>query len=91
MSYNTFNARFITIRLSSFILDFHINLNSFQTLKGLNESNESLINRVLNEIGGKMIENAINSTINMTTRDTKDGIADVISELLLTNRKVGLH
>jgi transportin-3 len=56
--------------------------------KGLNETNASLINRVLNEIGEKMIENTINSTINMTTRDTKDGIADVLSELLITNRKV---
>jgi len=56
--------------------------------KGLNETNGSLINRVLNEIGEKMIENTINSTINMTTRDTKDGIADVLSELLITNRKV---
>jgi hypothetical protein len=35
-----------------------------------------------------MIENTINATINMTTRDTKDGIADVLSELLITNRKV---
>ena len=56
--------------------------------KGLNETNQSLVNSVLNEIGHKMIENTINSTINMTTRDTKDGIADVICELLGCNRKV---
>ena len=35
-----------------------------------------------------MIENTINATINMTTRDTKDGIADLIFELLIVNRKV---
>ena len=35
-----------------------------------------------------MIENTINATINMTTRDTKDGIADLICELLGVNRKV---
>lgn len=48
------------------------------------------MNKVLTEIGKNMIENAINSTINMTTRDTKDGIADVICELLSANRKVNL-
>jgi hypothetical protein len=35
-----------------------------------------------------MIENTINATINMTTRDTKDGIADLICELLGVNRMV---
>ena len=54
----------------------------------MNETNYSLINRVLSEIGQKMIENTINATINMTTRDTKDGIADLICELLGVNRKV---
>ena len=54
----------------------------------MNESNNTLVNRVLGEIGQKMIENTINSTINMTTRDTKDGIADLICELLSVNRKV---
>jgi len=34
-----------------------------------------------------MIENTINATINMTTRDTKDGIADLICELLRVNEK----
>lgn len=43
---------------------------------------------MLNEIGQKMIENTMNATINMTTRDTKDGIADLICELLTVNKKV---
>lgn len=55
-------------------------------ITNLNETNHSLINRVLNEIGQKMIENTVNATINMTTRDTKEGIADLISELLGVNR-----
>ena len=61
---------------------------SYVFFKNLKETNFSLINRVLGEIGYKMIENTINSTINMTTRDTKDGIADLICELLAVNRKV---
>lgn len=56
--------------------------------KSLAETNQSLVNRIINEIGQRMIENAINATINMTTRDTKDGIADVIIELLSANRRV---
>lgn len=56
-------------------------------IKNLNESNHSLINRVLSEIGEKMIENTVNATINMTTRDTKEGIADLVCELLGVNRK----
>lgn len=46
--------------------------------------------RIINEIGSKLLENSINATINMTTRDTKDGIADVIMELLTVNRRVRL-
>ena len=57
-------------------------------MKNLNETNLSLISRVLNEIGQKMIENSINATINMTTRDTKDGIADLIYEIMNVNKKV---
>lgn len=57
-------------------------------IDGINETNQSLVNRVLNEIGQKMVENTINSTIEMTTRDTKDGIADVLFEILVTNRNV---
>ena len=34
-----------------------------------------------------MIENTVNATINMTTRDTKEGIADLVCELLGVNRK----
>lgn len=56
--------------------------------KNLAESNFNLINRVLDEIGQKMLENTINATINMTTRDTKEGIADLICEILTINRKV---
>lgn len=56
-------------------------------ITNLSESNYSLINRVLNEIGQRMIENTINATINMTTRDTKEGIADLICELLGVNKK----
>lgn len=56
-------------------------------IQNLNESNFSLINRVLDEIGQKMLENTINATINMTTRDTKEGIADLICEILTINRK----
>lgn len=56
-------------------------------IKNLNETNLSLISRVLNEIGQKMIENSINATINMTTRDTKDGIADLICEMMTVNKK----
>lgn len=56
-------------------------------ISNLSETNHSLINRVLSEIGEKMIENTINATINMTTRDTKEGIADLICELLGVNRR----
>ncbi len=52
------------------------------------ETNQSLVGRVLNEIGQRMIENTVNATINMTTRDTKEGIADLIFELLGVNKKV---
>ena len=58
-------------------------------IPNLTETNASIVNRVLDEIGYKMIENTINSTINMTTRDTKDGIADVLSEIMSANRRVG--
>ena len=54
----------------------------------MEESNHSLVNRVLDEIGHRMVENTINATINMTTRDTKEGIADLICELIGVNRKV---
>ena len=47
-----------------------------------------MISRVLDEIGFKMLENTVNATINMTTRDTKEGIADLICEILTINRKV---
>ncbi len=57
----------------------------------MNETNFSLISRVLNEIGQKMIENSVNATINMTTRDTKDGIADLICEMMTVNKKVNIN
>ena len=75
------------LSVTKFLSEF-IALSHKPQIKGLNETNLTLVNRVLGEIGEKMIENTINATINMTTRDTKDGIADVISELLSANRKV---
>jgi hypothetical protein len=74
------------LSISKFLSEF-IAYSHKPQIKSLQETNQSLVNRVIGEIGERMIENAINSTINMTTRDTKDGIADVISELLGTNRK----
>jgi transportin-3 len=56
-------------------------------ITNLAESNHTVISRVLDEIGEKLIENTVNATINMTTRDTKEGIADLICELLGVNRK----
>jgi hypothetical protein len=38
-----------------------------------------------------MIENSVNATINMTTRDTKDGIADLICEMMTVNKKVNIN
>ncbi len=75
------------LSITKFLSEF-IALSHKPQIKGLNETNQTLVNRVVEEIGEKMIENSINSTINMTTRDTKDGIADVICELLSTNRRV---
>lgn len=74
------------LSVTKFLAEF-VALSHKPQIEGLNESNGSLVNRVLAEIGLKMIENTINSTINMTTRDTKDGIADLICELLSANRK----
>jgi transportin-3 len=75
------------LSVTKFLSEF-IAISHKPQIKGLNETNHSLISRVLNEIGEKMIQNTIQTTINMTTRDTKDGIADVLTELLLTNRKL---
>ena len=75
------------LSITKFLSEF-IAMSHKPQIKGLQETNKSLVNRVIEEIGEKMIENSINSTINMTTRDTKDGIADVICELLSTNRRV---
>ncbi|CAF0896059.1 unnamed protein product [Brachionus calyciflorus] len=71
--------------ITKFLSEF-ISLSHKPQIKGLNESNSSLVNRFIAEIGYKMIENSIHATINMTTRDTKDGIADVLSELLSASR-----
>lgn len=78
------------LSVTKFLSEF-ISLSHKPQIKGLNEANMNLVNRFIAEIGHKMIENSIHSTINMTTRDTKDGIADVLSELISANRRVWLY
>lgn len=74
------------LSVTKFLSEF-VSFSHKPRIQGLEERNSVFVNRVLSEIGQKMIENTINSTINMTTRDTKDGIADLIYELLGVNRK----
>ncbi|RMZ93075.1 transportin-3 isoform X2, partial [Brachionus plicatilis] len=75
------------LSVTKFLSEF-ISLSHKPQIKGLDEANLNLVNRFIAEIGFKMIENSIHSTINMTTRDTKDGIADVLSELISANRRL---
>jgi hypothetical protein len=57
--------------------------------KGLESvSNQLLVSRLVNEMSLKIIENSIHAVVNMATRDTKDGLAELLSELLSANHKV---
>jgi transportin-3 len=75
------------LSVTKFLTEF-ISISHKTQVRGLNDSNKDFVDRILNEIGKKMLENIINATINMTTRETKDGIADVVCELIFANRNV---
>jgi len=75
-----------SLSVTKFLSEF-VSLSHKPQVKNMEETNHSLVNRVLDEIGHRMVENTVNATINMTTRDTKEGIADLICELIGVNRK----
>jgi hypothetical protein len=50
-----------------------------------------LISRLVNEMSLKIVENSIQAVVNMATRDTKDGLAELLCELLSANHKVGFY
>lgn len=73
--------------VTKFLSEF-VTLSNNALSKGLSIPNQAVINKVLNEITPKAIEYSIHSIVYLTMKDAKDDIADLLFEMIATNRKV---
>lgn len=75
------------LSVTKFLSEF-VALSNNGVVKGLQPQNQVTLFEIINQIRPALINNLVNCIVNSTMRDSKDGLADLLFELMIVDKKV---